>query len=200
MKTILLIVLATLLCAQASISQELYGEQSWELTSDLNNNGWVDNGDIISNTIVITYNDRSSQTIAVQNAFADPHFSLVEGSVSTSMGTISSGNEGVDKIMLIEGLQLQASWDEATITFDAIANFDANHVTHIYNKTQLSSPTQTVETNEISIPVKSTYLATSDKAGLFDNALSLLLILLTGMLFGFISNRLKVRRLSSQHS
>ncbi len=200
MKTILLIVLATLLCAQASISQELYGEQSWELTSDLNNNGWVDNGDIISNTIVITYNDRSSQTIAVQNAFADPHFSLVEGSVSTSQGTISSGNEGVDKIMLIEGLQLQASWDEATITFDAIANFDANQVTHIYNKTQLSSPTQTVETNEISIPVKSTYLATSDKAGLFDNALSLLLILLTGMLFGFISNRLKVRRLSSQHS
>lgn len=197
MKT-LIIVLASLLYAHVSNSQELYGEQSWELTYDSNSNGWVDNGDIITNTIKITYNHLSPQTIDVQNTFSDPHFTLVEGSVETSAGIISSSVE--KGLMLIQGLNLQASWDDAMITFDAIANFDARQVTHIYNKTQLISPIKTVETNEIGIPVKSNFIATGDKSSLLNSAILLLSILLSGMLFGLISNRLKVRRLSGQHS
>lgn len=180
--------------------QELYGEQSWELTKDINSNGWVDDGDIITYSIKVTYNHTAGQTISVRNDLHDPHIKLINGSVRTSEGNISSGNNQADDLIIIENLNLKPSWDYATITFDAQALFDPTAITHVYNKTQLISPTRNFETNEIRIPVKSSFLASNDEIGLLNNAFVLLSILVTGMIFGVINSRIKITRLKKQPS
>lgn len=202
MKTMkhLIWILIALLCNRVSIGQELYGEQSWELKTDINNNGWVDDGDVITNTIKVTYNHIIGETIIVENGISDPHLTLISGSVRASKGIISSGNTQSDEHITIDELYLDPTWDGATITFDAVANFDAAQITHIFTKSRLISPIQTVETNEVSIPVKSSFIASNDKAGLFSNAIVLLSILALGILSGVVSNRLKVKRPINQPS
>ncbi len=200
MKYSISILLLVLLCPYDVLCQELYGEQSWELTTDKNTNGWVDDGDMITYTVKVTYNHIAGQTISVKNDLHDPHIKLINGSVRTTDGFISSGNNPSDELIVIENLQLKPSWDYATITFDAVALFDATAITHVYNKTQLFSPTRRFETNQISIPVKSSFIASNDKAGFFNNALMLLSILLAGMVCGVINSRLKVTRHKNQPS
>lgn len=197
---VLICILLTVMLPYSAQTQELYAEQSWELTTDQNNNGWVDDGDIITSSIKVSYNHIAGETISVKNDLHDPHLKLINGSVRTTEGSVSTGNNQADEIIIIEDLHLKPSWDYATITFDAVALFDATAITHVYNKTQLFSPKRRFETNEIKIPVKSSFLASDDKAGLFNNVVMLLLILFAGMIFGVINNRIKIMRLKNQPS
>ena len=185
-----------MLSCSTALAQELYAEQSWELTTDQNNNGWVDDGDIITSSIKVSYNHLTDQTITVKNDFVDPHFVLVNGTVKSSKGTISSGNKKSDGAINIKDIHLGPSWDYATITFDAIANFDASQVAYINNKSLLISPSQTIESNDISIPLKSSYIASDDEAGLISSLMGLLSILAIGIIFGVVSDRLKVGKLN----
>jgi len=196
MKNVLLLVLVTCYAYHNAYTQDLSGQQTWELTTDSNNDGWVDEGDIITCQVNITYNHLTSQAVTLKNGFIDPRLTLLGGSVRTSSGIISSGSDPLDNTLSIDDIYLEAPWGYATISFDVVAHLDAEHTTPLSNKTHIINADQLVETNEILIPTKPVAIVQNHKDNLISNTLALMALLMAGIALGVISEWVKIPSLT----
>jgi len=107
------------------------------LSSDLNGNGIGEAGDRLRYTITMT-NGGNTAALAVQfNDTPDTHTSIVAGSVTTSSGTVMSGNAPGDTSVSVDIGTLPVS-ATVTITFGVSINFIPSGVTSVINSGTVS--------------------------------------------------------------
>ncbi len=89
------------------------------LDTDLSNPGVVDPGDILLYTIIITNSGRGDATSVVLSDLAADHTggTLVDGSVTTTQGTVTNGNGASDTNVAVDVGTIATSGGTATITF-----------------------------------------------------------------------------------
>ncbi len=139
-------------------SQDIFGEQIWELTEDVNKDGWVDQGDIISIQVNITHNGEATESISIENLFEHNSIELLPHTVSSSKGTIIKGNKATDSSFLIENVALSSPWGYAAISFSAKITSDQEQGTYpITNQTTLITSMGSITTNAISLPRRINY-------------------------------------------
>lgn len=98
----------------------LVASKSATLQNDLNSDGAVNPGDSLRYEVVIRNQGSATATNVVFNDVPDSNTTLVPGSVSTSVGSITSGNAGAPPIQInIGNLNAGAS---VTINFDVTVN------------------------------------------------------------------------------
>jgi len=98
------------------------------LVVDTNNDGHVDPGDTVRYTAVISNNGQQDASNVVFKDVPDANTTLVVGSVTTTQGTVVTGNTGGDTtvevdLTTISGQPLTlAAQAQATVTFDVTVN------------------------------------------------------------------------------
>lgn len=173
-------------------SQEIFAEQIWELSNDVNNDGWVNQGDIISFQVDITHNGKVTETISIDNLIDHEGLQLIPESVNSTKGKVVT----VDRAFQIENIKLEAPWGYATITFSAKVILDPEETsTPITNHTTLSTSIGLITSNSISIP-RRMGIASEGSNEISGTLLILLCILGMGILLGFASKRVRFSKLS----
>jgi hypothetical protein len=108
-----------------SVQAEIVGYASWEIVEDMNSDGDIDSGaspaetDVVEYTVVLTNVDDMSNA-AVSGLTYDASFSvggsLVDGTVTTSQGTVTTGNTNGDTTVEVDVGSL-SDGDEVTIVY-----------------------------------------------------------------------------------
>lgn len=166
MKMYLYILIICLSGADYAQSQEIFSEQVWELTEDINRDGWVDQGDIVSFEVKVTHNGEATQSISIENLLEDDGLELISGSVKSSNGTTLKGNKEGDASILIEDVTLSAPWGYATVTFSAKVISDTEiALAPISNHTSLITSIGPITSNSISLPRRTDYSLSQSRFG-----------------------------------
>ncbi len=92
------------------------------LTNDVNSNGVADGGDTLTYTVTLVNVGAFEAQNVVFNDTPDANTTLVVGSVTTTQGTITSGNAGGDTSVAVAVGTLAANGGSVTITFDVTVN------------------------------------------------------------------------------
>ncbi len=142
------------------------------LLVDGDSDGLADPGDTLRYTIVITNNGTGDATSVVFNDTPDPNTALVVGSVTTTAGTVTTGNTAGDTTVAVDAGTLAAYGGSVTITFDVVVDDPlAAGVTEVSNQGSVSGANfSTVATNTVVTPINRTpdVTATKDDALLVD--------------------------------
>ena len=96
--------------------------KSATLTGDVNMDGQVNPGDTLTYTIVFTNSGNAAATGVSFNDVIEPNLTLVNGSVTTTQGTIILGNGAGDSTIEISIGDVPGMGGSVTITFDAMVN------------------------------------------------------------------------------
>jgi uncharacterized repeat protein (TIGR01451 family) len=136
------------------------GVLSVAIQTDVNGNSQADPCDTLRYTAIVSNPDDSfdaAATSVVYSSAAPANTTLVVGSVTTSMGTVTTGNTAGDTSVAV-AIGTLADGANATVTYDvAIACPLAGGVTEIVGQGTVSSPTLTgLPTNPAPIPVVGT--------------------------------------------
>jgi uncharacterized repeat protein (TIGR01451 family) len=86
-------------------------------TDDLDGNGVLSPGDTLGYTIVVTNTGGADALAVVLNDTPGAHTTLVVGSVTTTQGTVTSGNTAGDTSVTVDLGTLVATTGQATVTF-----------------------------------------------------------------------------------
>jgi uncharacterized repeat protein (TIGR01451 family) len=108
------------------------------VTTDVNAIGIVDAGDTLTYTVTITNNGSVAATGVVFSDTPDANTSLVVGSVTTSAGTVSSGNTAGDTSVAVNVGTLAAGGGTATVTFSVVLDAIPTNVTAVSNQGSVS--------------------------------------------------------------
>lgn len=92
------------------------------LQVDVDNDTVADPGDTIRYTIVITNSGTGVATSVLFNDTPDANTSLVVGSVTTSLGSVTTGNTAGDTSVAVNAGAMAANGGTATITFDVVVD------------------------------------------------------------------------------
>ncbi len=101
---------------------DISATKSDALTGDANGNGLADAGDVITYTVVLTNNGGGDATNVQFTDTPDANTVLVVGSVTTTAGTVTAGNNAGDTSVTVDVGTLAASGGSATITFQVTVN------------------------------------------------------------------------------
>jgi uncharacterized repeat protein (TIGR01451 family) len=114
----------TLACSDVSTPLDTFVEATLDdaLSTDANLNGVLDNGDVLTYTLVVTNPSPKVATALAVTVPLDEHLGLVVGSVTTSRGTVLQGNGSgeAEAAIRVEIPQL-APGGSVTIAFQALA-------------------------------------------------------------------------------
>ena len=91
--------------------------KTWALTTDADHNGYPSPGDTITYTVIIENSGNQDATGVTFTDVPAPYSTLVAGSVTTTLGTVTTGNVSGDSSVLINIDTLPGGHDSATITF-----------------------------------------------------------------------------------
>ncbi|MBW8879027.1 MAG: DUF11 domain-containing protein [Acidobacteria bacterium] len=90
------------------------------LTQDANNNSFLDNGDVITYTLVLKNpTDQAAQAVKVTTSL-DGRLGLIVGSVTTDKGTITSGNGSGDTTLVV-AVPTLGPGETMTVVYQALA-------------------------------------------------------------------------------
>ncbi|MCC6616139.1 MAG: DUF11 domain-containing protein [Anaerolineae bacterium] len=104
------------------------------LTGDVDNNGLVDPGDTIGYTVVISNSGIVDATAVVFTDAPDANTTLLVGSVTTTQGTVTTGNTAGDTSVAVDVGTLTAGGGTVTITYSVTLNVNVpSTVTSIAN-------------------------------------------------------------------
>ncbi len=137
-------------------SQEVFATQSWELSLDKQQDGWVDSGDrILVSTEISTY-DSLSNEITFRNLKESLYLSLVPNTVKSSHGEITVGVSTNDSTVVVQSISLKAIGEKAIISFEYEVDFSfsQDQNINIQNQAFIISGDQEVASNNIEIPIK----------------------------------------------
>ncbi|MGZ5460517.1 MAG: DUF7507 domain-containing protein [Thermoanaerobaculia bacterium] len=142
------------------------------LLADADSDGLADPGDTLRYTIVVTNNGTGDATSVVFSDTPDANTALVVGSVTTTAGTVTTGNTAGDTTVAVNAGTLAAYGGTVTITFDVVVDDPlASGVTEVSNQGSVSGANfGTVATNTVVTPINRTpdVTATKDDALLAD--------------------------------
>lgn len=156
-RTIFITSLIVLIAILRLESQDVYATQSWELSFDKQQDGWVDSGDrILVSTELSTY-DSLNEVISFHNFKESPFLSLVPNSITSSHGKIAIEPENNDSTVIIHSISLSSIGEKATISFEYVVDFSFSQDVNIgiQNYASVRLRDQVVTTNIIEIPIRS---------------------------------------------
>ena len=156
MRTIFITSLIVLIAILRLESQDVYATQSWELSLDKQQDGWVDSGDrILVSTELSTY-DSLSQDISFHNFKVSPFLSLVPNTITSSHGTITTGDKTKDSTVVIQSIIFNAIGEKATVSFEYEVDFsfNQNENVSIQNYAMVRYGDQEIASNSIEIPIR----------------------------------------------
>ena len=141
------------------------------LLVDGDGNGLADPGDTLRYTIVVTNNGTGDATSVVFNDTPDPNTALVVGSVTTTAGTVTTGNTAGDTTVSVDAGTLAAYGGSVTITFDVVIDDPLTPgVNEVSNQGSVSGANfATVATNTVVTPVNRTPNVTATKTAELQN-------------------------------
>jgi uncharacterized repeat protein (TIGR01451 family) len=109
--------------------------KTWELITDADNNGYPSPGDTIKYTVTIENTGNQNASDVGFTDIPDPNSPLVPGSVTTSMGTVATGNLPGDTSVAVRIGTLAGNHGRATITFNVrVSNPLLPGVVALYNQ------------------------------------------------------------------
>ena len=94
--------------------------KTWALTTDADHNGIPSPGDTLTYTVTLENVGNHDASGVIFNDIPDPNSTLVEGSVTTTLGTVTKGNLTGDSAVTVNLGTLPGSGGDATITFRVI--------------------------------------------------------------------------------
>jgi LPXTG-site transpeptidase (sortase) family protein len=100
---------------------EIVANKTDALFTDQNNNNLVEPGDVIRYTVMITNNGDGDASDVLFADTPDANTTLVAGSVTTTSGSVTSGNAGGDTSVGVD-IGTILSGQTVTITFDVVVN------------------------------------------------------------------------------
>lgn len=156
MRAFFLTALLVLIAVWQLDSQEVFATQSWELSLDKQQDGWVDSGDrILVSTEISTY-DSLSNDLTFRNLKESLFLFLVPNTVKSSHGNITVGGNTKDSTVVVESISLKTIGEKAIISFEYEVDFSFNQDEHIniQNHASIISGDQEVASNNIEIPIK----------------------------------------------
>lgn len=141
------------------------------LLVDGDSDGLADPGDTLRYTIVITNTGTGDATSVVFNDTPDPNTALVAGSVTTTAGTVTTGNTAGDTSVAVDAGTLAAYGGTVTITFDVVVDDPlAAGVTEVSNQGSASGANfSTVATNVVITPINRTPIVGATKTAELQN-------------------------------
>ena len=181
--TILLVIYASV----QIISQDVYATQSWELTFDKQLDGWVDSGDRIRITSMISTYDSLIQELTFYNPIASPYLSLVPNSTTSSHGNIIAS----DKVE-VQNISIKTPGEQVKISFDYEVDFPIEEAATliIQNQSLVKFGNQEIASNMIDISIKGQHTY-EDGSFLSDKYWGVLTLSVVGFLLVYIFYRPK---------
>lgn len=123
------------------------------LQNDVDHDGNAEPGDTVRYTVVITNSGNGNALSVVFNDPPDPNTTLVNGSVTTSAGTVTTGNGAGDSTVSVNAGTIAALGGSVTITFDVVIKPPPPLVSQIVNSGTVSGSNFTpVATDDPSQP------------------------------------------------
>lgn len=101
---------------------EIEATKNSALLNDVDGDGAVDPGDTVRYTIVITNSGSEDATGVTFDDTPDPNTALVVGSVTTTQGTVTTGNTAGDSTVAVAIGTVTGNGGTVTITFDVVVN------------------------------------------------------------------------------
>lgn len=176
---------------------EIFAVQSWELIKDVNLNGWVDEGDIIRNTVEVTQYGKNTEGLRIINN-KTPYLSLIPGTVKAESGNVVLGNNSSDEQIEVAQITIAQPWGRAKISYDSeVRNLAQLEEGAISDFATVIHSSGSYNTDGISIPVLSKVVkASADTTFLYSSTFRLIVILFIGLVLGVFTKRISLPRLS----
>lgn len=92
-------------------------QKTFSIFNDLDGNGQPSPGDILKYTLIVTNVGRENAGSVILSDGLDPNVTLVIGSVTTTQGTVLSGNAESDRFVQVNLGTLPGRGESATVTF-----------------------------------------------------------------------------------
>lgn len=190
-----------LICILSTLSNilaiDIYAEYSWELIKDTNLNGWVDEGDVIRNRVEVTVYSKKEESIKITNN-PNTHLSLIPSTVLIESGKVIYGNNPNDTKIEVSDIKIAEPWGITTVSFDSeVINSATLTDRSITNFATVIHSSGTVNSNEVHIPLFSKVAeAKTDKVMFYSSISKMILLLLLGLVAGFLSNRISFFKVS----
>jgi uncharacterized repeat protein (TIGR01451 family) len=124
-----------------AVVPSIVASQTVAFVTDVNGNGVANAGDVLRYTLVVASASGTGETNVVALPQLDPNTTLLAGSVTTTQGTIVSGNSGTDTSA---NIAIGTLTNPVTITFDVTVNAPLpGSATQISSQSQITSSTLT---------------------------------------------------------
>ena len=131
-----------------SVSEAATFKRVATFKSDIAPIGIANAGDVLTiTTNIVNSGSISLSALQFADSLSDANLSLIAGSVSTTQGSITTGNTDADSTVMVDLGDIDAS-DSAQISFDVIVGALSSSVTHVCTLGQISSNDLAISTDD----------------------------------------------------